>query len=451
MKFQKTISLLLLIVVVFCPLFQLHAQSSEAEDYFVRAEILMKEKKYSEALITYKRAIQVLPNNSKYFFKKGVCLYKMKRADEAVAEIETAIKLDKTNIDAYLFLANYSSKKGDEILAVEYLDQAFIHGKDIASRVGYKKKIIKKLIKIDKFYLAGKHIDEVKALAATDTEILYWDAKYHNQISKDHKAAKDILKKAIQVADSKNDNLKEHIYYELGYAHHHLEEFDHASTAFDKVNHPKYQSKIKEFSPEFLYQAALGYYHVFDYETAEALLKKVISIKPSFLPSHKLLVTIKGAVSSDEDELFDTKMSLASNSSMPMNQKIYTEIIEDQLERVDFQTALDLVAMMEKENMVDVDIRFFKARALHMAGSHEEAIEILKLLKTSKIDINTKSRSVLLLGMIYHQQGKNDEAKAVLNMPMPAAFKAAARTEMLELGNKEVQALHKKATKGKNQ
>ena len=65
-------------------------------------------KRYDEALIETKKAVELEPDNAKYHNNLGVTLHEMRRYDEALVELQKAVALEPDN---KMYRENYDKTK----------------------------------------------------------------------------------------------------------------------------------------------------------------------------------------------------------------------------------------------------------------------------------------------------------------------------------------------------
>jgi tetratricopeptide (TPR) repeat protein len=81
-------------------------------------------KRYDEALPDFSKAIELDPQNARYYNQRAVTLHAMKRYDEALSDFNKAIELDPQSRDYYdcraIIYSTLSSKATDPAQIAEY-------------------------------------------------------------------------------------------------------------------------------------------------------------------------------------------------------------------------------------------------------------------------------------------------------------------------------------------
>lgn len=94
-------------------------QRTESALYFEQANILAYQGKYEEALSSFNKAIEMMPQSSLHYTARGNLYYEMMDYQKAMSDYEHAIKLDKKNEIACFNKGNTYYALGDNLNAIQ--------------------------------------------------------------------------------------------------------------------------------------------------------------------------------------------------------------------------------------------------------------------------------------------------------------------------------------------
>ena len=97
---------------------------SEADKLFLKGNKFLEEKKFNEAVATYKEAIALAPSSWGYHFNLGLAYKKLDRAEEALASFRKAVELNAESYSANKELGEALGKSGAFKEAVPYYEKA---------------------------------------------------------------------------------------------------------------------------------------------------------------------------------------------------------------------------------------------------------------------------------------------------------------------------------------
>ncbi|KXX70063.1 lipopolysaccharide assembly protein LapB [Flammeovirga sp. SJP92] len=424
-----------LVILYFCATTLTFAQN-DAEDYYVKGEVFAETGKYEQAIMSYEVAIAKDDQNPKYLYKLGMVYLKSNKISEAEQTFLKTIEVDDNYIDAHLKLALLYKEKKDYDNCIKHLDEAYRVTTNEDKQLAYKTRIINILEMKKRFDEAGPHIEDAKKIAPNNNYILYMDAKYHNYITKNYELAKSSLQLAIAQMEEEKGKAHEHYYYELGVAHHSLEDYQNANIAFKEIRDDKLRSKLSAMTPEYLYQVASAYYQIYNLDEASSILHSIIKMNDTFEPAYDLLIELEENKlnRSEVIKLLEHKVSIQKDNTEKV--KILADLIDFELKFGDFDNAFKHLEEFNQNGIPLPDVKFMQARAYHAINDNEKAMELLEEL----INYNgpkVKYRSSFLKGMILIKEKKYKEAKLAFNQPFPAEFSVAAKEQLKLIKQKE--------------
>jgi tetratricopeptide (TPR) repeat protein len=91
----------------------------ESDSWFKAGNEKMIQENYEEAIINYKRAIELNPSNISALNNKGIALFRLKRYQEAIDSYDKAIEINPGHANAW-----FNKAKAVRDLAQSYLDKA---------------------------------------------------------------------------------------------------------------------------------------------------------------------------------------------------------------------------------------------------------------------------------------------------------------------------------------
>ncbi|NLR91041.1 MULTISPECIES: tetratricopeptide repeat protein [Flammeovirga] len=406
-----------------------YAQDTSAEDYFVKGEVYAEMGKFNEAIMAYEVAIAKDVDNPKYQYQLGIVYLKTKKTKDALKAFEKATKVDPNYLDAHLKLALLYKEKKDYNKTVEHLDAAYSIVTDSDKKLKYKTRIINILDKTKQFEKAGPHIADAKNINPQDDYILYMDAKYNNYITKNHELAKASMQQAIAQMEKEKGKAHDHYYYELGVAHHSLEDYKNANIAFKEVTDGKLKSKVNTMTPEYQYQIAWAHYQLYDIQKSEEILTNVIKMDPNFEPAYDLLIEIKENSLNRHDivVLLEHKVSIQPENTQKV--KILADLIDLELKFGDLNGANKHIKEFEQCGIPLPDVRLMEGVAAMKAHEYEKSTEILTDLRNNKVS-KTSYKANFLLGLVQIKEGQWKEAKMTFSQNYPGEFNVAAREQI---------------------
>ena len=118
---MKTLFIIILLYLSLDTLAQ--SIDTTAEEHCNIGEEQMKQQNFTAANSSFEKAIKLAPT-AKHYTKRAVCLMFQSKMKEALADFDSAIKIDPHYAEAYLFKGSIYQFAEDNTLAVEYYSKA---------------------------------------------------------------------------------------------------------------------------------------------------------------------------------------------------------------------------------------------------------------------------------------------------------------------------------------
>ncbi|GAB4331266.1 MAG: hypothetical protein OHK0038_06010 [Flammeovirgaceae bacterium] len=409
--------------------------SEEAQIYFTKGEQLRQVKKYREAIDEYNKALAKDPTNAKIEFQKAACFISLGDEDNAIVSLLKTVTLNSNYTEAYSRLGNLYQKKGKTTEAIFYYDKAFDTATSPKEKQDYKLGIIQILSKQEKYAEMGVHINAIKNISGDNLLLMYYSAKYYNNIN-DYESARSIMERATQLLKLKSTNPSEiaGYYYELGYAYHKLGMYKEAKEALRYANIGSYKALIAEMTPEYLFSVASAYYDIFELETCLSLLEDVLKMDDKFTQAYELKVKIS-SVKTDKSEMIKELKSAAESESLPLNKvPKLMDACRYELGNHKFAEAITTAETVISFQPTNYIATFYKAVALQKLGKQLDAIrELQNMLNFSGLDTEVKSKCHFLIGNIYRDMGDVKSAERAYKNVTQGNYRYAANRESKKL------------------
>ena len=103
-------------------------ENMDCREFLGQAGVLMRQRKYDEALQYLDRAEQADQTNVDVYMAKGVCLASLQRYKEAEGQFETVLRLDRRNGLAQFHLGNIYMTTGFEAEGLDLYNRAIANG-----------------------------------------------------------------------------------------------------------------------------------------------------------------------------------------------------------------------------------------------------------------------------------------------------------------------------------
>jgi tetratricopeptide (TPR) repeat protein len=426
------------------------ATAQSGIDEYVKAEGLLKQKKYKEAVTEYDNAIQKDAKNYKFHFHKGKCLLILKEEDQAIKSFQKTVDLlsaantsgqpemQKDLVEANMRLARLFEKQKKVDEAVKAYDNAFKYETAAPNKLKYKLSILRLLKSSGRLAEAANHVNDAKQVAPDDLNVLYYEAKYGNEPGvANYAVAKAAMEKAITKLPSQEPKDVAKYYYELGYALTQLGEHDRAQNdILPKAKWGPYANKVLKLTPEYFHSIATSYYKIYELDKAKTLVEQALKIKKSFPRAHDLLVKIATGQTDRSAVIDHFKTSIETERDPTRRAYRFSELAEMELENRRYDDAIKSAEECLKASPKNYAVLFIKSVAQHKLNQTDAAIKTINdIMQIDGIDPESKAQYFFAQGVFYDKVGKKKEAVDAFKNANYGSFRYAAKEELDRLTN----------------
>lgn len=218
-----------------------------------KAEALMKQHKFADALPFIEEMIKLEPKNFKWQFDKGVCELRTKKFEQAKLTFAKVQEMNKEYTPAYLQAAQACLKLKQYDLAIEQYNKASLVEKVPAKKGQYKLMTVDALLQKGDVPKAKVIITELEKTAPENFKVLYYSGDIKLK-EKNWSGAKETYSKILTLEKFKAMKPEQQVayYYNLGLAYIELGDEANARTYWQKANYGQYADKIAERKPEWV-------------------------------------------------------------------------------------------------------------------------------------------------------------------------------------------------------
>ncbi|MGZ4056195.1 MAG: tetratricopeptide repeat protein [Bacteroidia bacterium] len=114
------IQLLFILMCLFS--FKIFAQTDST--YFVMAKKAFAQENYKDAIDYFSKDIALNPKSTTSYYARALCYKYYKKYDKAISDLNSLLKIDSTNSDAYNTIGNIYNLKGDFKSELPYYNKA---------------------------------------------------------------------------------------------------------------------------------------------------------------------------------------------------------------------------------------------------------------------------------------------------------------------------------------
>lgn len=405
---------------------------------FIKAENMKRTKRYIEALFEYDKAISADPKNFKFVFSKGQCYYMLRDADNAIANLKKTVEIKKDFIPAYTLLAQCYKVKKSPVDLVQSLENAFQYETDVAKKMKYKLTILNTLIRTGEYAKAKQHLVDAKKLSASDPDILFYEAKASNELG-DYNTAKQAMLTATRQLTVKEPKLVARFYYELGYAHYKLGNYDLAFDAWQNANYGYFKTLINKYDPKNYFSSAQAYYKVYEFGQAKDYLQQTLKMQHNFAQAHVLMAEISKKENNRHDAALVHYLEAVKNEQNSSTQyEMYKNITQGEMDAGKFGDAITYAKEALKIKPTDYSMMFLQAMAYYRLKNYQETINILEVICIIPgLDFESRAMYYFALATTRKAMGQIDKAKEALKKADYGSFSRAAQMELDKLTPKK--------------
>lgn len=350
------------------------------EEFYRKGEMMRKARQYDKALLEYDYALAINDTISRIYFSKALTYYAQKNAVKAIETMEKTIELAPKNIQAYnMLLKMYGQAKNSEkvIATLEKLAEAQENQKEKQTTI----------LKIANFYISKEQHEKAKPftdqaikLDKTNLDALYHHAQVSNALGEYEVAKKNMLS-ATETLASEDPKLTAKFYYELGYAYHHLKDYEKKEQAFMKADFGPFKSMIAKLTPEYFYNLGNSYAQIYDLSQADEMLKEALNIDPDHPKTNQLLAEIAIKAENHPQKAIDFFMkAIEGEEDSKRAVKLYDTVIELLLSSEKYEEAIVVADECLSKALNARNILLMKSMALYKTDRTKDALVILEKL-----------------------------------------------------------------------
>ncbi|PWJ36065.1 tetratricopeptide repeat protein [Sediminitomix flava] len=408
------------------------AQSDLGLSSYVEGEKLRESGQYLLAIDQYNQAISEDPKNFNFHFKKGMCYYKLRQADNAMESLLKAVELKPEVAEAHAKLGKLYEYKEKVDKSIEHYNHAFKYDDSPQKKLEYKNNILKLLIQLDRLDDTETHLVDILDINPRNVRALYYYAKLMNQRG-EYSKAKDAASAGLDILRGSSPKETARFYYEQGYASYHLHEYDQLSDILSKANYGPYRALVTKMTPTYKYRVAKSYFEIYEYEKARELLSDAMMIDNSNPKVHELQIEIAHATT-DKSEIIAFNNEILAHEENPVTRaQKHAELAQLYLVQGKYQQAIKMADMCLQQMPEHYLVGYIKAISYYKSENTKKAVDQLKeLVKYRGLDLETKAQYNFSLGVIANEYGEWDTAKRALKTARLDNSYRYAATELLE-------------------
>ncbi len=401
------------------------------EDLIERADFLMQNSRFEDALLMLDQALKKNPQLYEARFKKAICYTNKGNFKQAINELEKAVLVKKDYYQAYEMLGNLYYQVRDAQKAVESYESAYIYDENIENRLTYKLEIIELLNILNKYVQTKKHIDDARQIVPDLFDLLFAEAKYYNEVEQYDKAL-ELFDKIIDDVEPVQGNEK--YFFEYGLALHHTGSYEKAAEAFKKADDGEFRLKIKQFSPDFYFGLADAYYQVFAYDLCEKYLNILIKLGPNNTKAYELQKKLTNAKADKSKAILIQEKIIKNEKSPSVLEDSYYDLAVLWYQNQEYEFAITASNNSLEVNPLNLNVIFIKAMSEYKLMKAEEATEVLsRAVRSPKMNTQTKTKFNFALGLIYENANRYQDAVEAYKSALNGSFKNAAGYELNHL------------------
>ncbi len=425
MKIMKFRNLLLVLIMGFVsPLMA----RQEANELIERAEFLIQNNRYEDALVMLDQAIEKSPKDVTLYYKKATTYMGMSKFRDAIRTLEKAVEIKPDYFEAHEILGNLYAQYRKATKAVEHYQKAYEAVELEEEKLRFKFEILNILQMVGKDRKTLPHIEDAKKIIGEDNfDLMFFEAVYYNETDQFQKAV-EVLEKLIVDVPAVPGNEK--YYFNLGLAHHRLGNYTKADEYLKNADNGPYKAQMRQFHPKYYFALANTYYTVYEYGEANNFNDIALAIDPALseaLELQKKLASIK----TNKKKIIEA-MEAGMKAEKDKNKMLdaQKELILLYYQGGDYQKAVLASKEYVTQRPVDLQVVYMLAVAeskLSMFG--EAATDLSKAVQNPRIAPELRASLYFTLGLIYKSEKKWELAEKAFISADSGEFRFAARYE----------------------
>jgi len=407
-----------------------HAQNDDP--LFDQVFNLVQNDRHADAISMLDEILKKNPKNPKAYFMKGNSLIHLGNIKAAIDQMEKAVEVQSDYFKAYELLGDLYAQIRNAKKAVENYQKAFETDSNVENKLKYKIDIVNILTLVKQQQSILPHIEDAKKLFPDNFDIQFLEAQYFNYIG-DYPKAKSILDPLIKEVPIREGNEK--YFYEIGYAYHHLEEYEQAKAYFKNADGGEFRAKLRFFTAEFYLEAADTYFAVYDYDKAEERLQVALAIDPSLTAAYDLKTKL-AAIRSPKGEMIKAAQSAISVTEKDGNvspEKLFElAVLQYQSEEFDgAKLTCDKILQIDNRDMQTYYLRAACEYQLEESGQGQDYLR--RAIKNPSLRPEIKAKLYFMLAQINKSTGNLQEAEEFFKSAAIGPFKDTATLEIEEV------------------
>lgn len=225
---------------------------AQANDPVKKAEQLMKQKKYAEAITAYDAAIKLEPKLFSHYYHKSIAETKSKKYDEGKASLKKCMELNPKFCPAYLQLATINRAQKDYAAAIVNFEDAMKHETATPKKSQYKLMLVDLLLEKGDIATAKKYTTELSQAAPENLKVIYYSGQV-KKAEKDWNGLINLYQKASTLESFKKMHpaRQAEYYYDMGVAYLQLKDETNARKTWEKAYIGDYKEIIAKEKPEW--------------------------------------------------------------------------------------------------------------------------------------------------------------------------------------------------------
>jgi Tfp pilus assembly protein PilF len=222
-------------------------------------------------------------------------------------------------------------------------------------------------------------------------------------------------------------------YYELGYAHYHMEDYDKAKEAWKFADFGPYKAKLEKFSSKYFCNLSLGYLKFYENDISKQYAEHAIKIDKDFPTSYVLLAQLSKRNNDQTATIQNLENAIKSATDPQRKLPLLVQLTEIQLSGKDFDNALTNINAALELRPEEPKAVMLKAIVLYHKGANKECMDFVQKALTQRYDAATIAELNFVLGLAAKKANDTQVAKQ--------AFLAASRSSLRDVAEAELRAM----------
>lgn len=225
---------------------------AQANDPVKKAEQLMKQKKYAEAVAAYDAAIKLEPKLFTHYYHKSIAETKLKKYDEGKASLKKCLELNAKYCQAYLQLATINRAQKDYAAAIVNFEDAMKYETATPKKYQYKLMLVDLLLEKGDISTAKKYTTELTQAAPENLKVIYYTGQV-KKAERDWSGLVNLYQKASTLESFKKMHItrQAEYFYDMGVAYLEMKDENNARKIWAKAYVGDLKEVIAKAKPEW--------------------------------------------------------------------------------------------------------------------------------------------------------------------------------------------------------